>query len=214
MNDFSSREWQPQGRSIPPMSPRPVGACALLCLIALSAGCAGTREGQKWSYSRRPDSATIVVSRPSPGDCRVAVDAVDGREARFLSASREDAPPLNQGDFDWPLYLPPGTHELELDLAWISDSGSFRYAPMNSTGERHYDRTWSEGPRSQGKVTAVFESGHSYRLYAVHKKDFEVILCDITANATNSANVQKWLVPLPPLPEAVASAESKTQPPH
>jgi hypothetical protein len=66
---------------------------------------------------------------------------------------------------------------------------------MNTDGRFYYDHYWSDGVRSQGKVTAIFKSGHSYRLYAFHKKDFEVILWDITADPKNPTVVQTWVVP-------------------
>jgi hypothetical protein len=177
------------------MNHNPYRACSLFCLVALLPGCATGPNGSRWSYSKQPDSAKIVVSRISPGDCLVAVNGIDGKDAVFTSSYRDVSPPVNLNEVDWPLYLPPGAHELALGLAWNEAAGNFRYTPMNTDGRFYYDHYWSDGVRSQGKVTAIFKSGHSYRLYAFHKKDFEVILWDITADPKNPTVVQTWVVP-------------------
>ena len=173
-------------------------ACSLIGVIALFSGCAIGSNGPHWSYSKQQDSAKIVVSRISPGDCRVSVNGIDGKGTAFTASYRDLNPPVYLNEIDWPLYLPPGVHELAIDLAWNEENGDFRYTP-NRAGLFYYDHYWSDGVRSKGKVTAVFKGGHSYRLYAFHKRDFEVILWDITVDPKKPTMVQTWVVP-----EAVA----------
>lgn len=190
------------------MNPRPFGTCSLMAVLSLLSGCASFSAVTHWNNAKQADSARIVVSRLSPGDCIVTVSEVDGQYAGFAASLQDARPPVLMNDVDWPLYLPPGTHQFALGVAWGTGRSSARYTPMNTTTNAYYDHTWTNGVSSQGKVTALFKGGHTYRLYAVHKSDFEVTLSDITVDPDHPVGVQTWIVPGPAVSARVQASGS------